>query len=289
MSLRAIELFSGLGGWRYALGNRGHVVAAYDISDIANATYDLNHGHHPFAKELASITLDQLASHGADTWFMSPPCQPFCRMGNKQGLDDSRSQAFLHLMELFDAAPPTFLALENVEGFLGSDAHALLLDRLRSHGFHALEYQLCPTRFGIPNRRPRVFIIASRHTLTSLEAPEITACPVSTFLDLEEDPSLYLDDTILAKHGAGLDVVVSKSTSSACFIGGYGQRYVGSGSFLKTAKGIRRFSPSEIARLMGLPNSFRFPEHVPLEKRYKLLGNGLNITVAGWVLQQLAV
>ena len=39
-----LELFSGLGGWSYALGGRGAVVAAYDIKHHANATYRLNHG-----------------------------------------------------------------------------------------------------------------------------------------------------------------------------------------------------------------------------------------------------
>jgi site-specific DNA-cytosine methylase len=74
---------------------------------------------------------------------------------------------------------------------------------------------------------------------------------------------------------------------SACFIGGYGRRYVGSGSFLKTDRGIRRFSPSEVARLHGLPEGFRFPEELPLEVRYRLLGNSLSIPVAVWALEHL--
>ena len=35
--MRVLELFSGLGGWRYALRDRGEVVAAYDVSEAANA------------------------------------------------------------------------------------------------------------------------------------------------------------------------------------------------------------------------------------------------------------
>jgi site-specific DNA-cytosine methylase len=96
--MRVLELFSGLGGWRCALGDRGGVVAAYDVSEAANATYALNHGEVPEARELATVPLAELAATGADTWLMSPPCQPFCRMGNHQGLEDRRSLAFLHLM-----------------------------------------------------------------------------------------------------------------------------------------------------------------------------------------------
>ena len=152
--MRVLELFSGLGGWRCALGDRGGVVAAYDVSEAANATYALNHGEVPEARELATVPLAELAATGADTWLMSPPCQPFCRMGNHQGLEDRRSLAFLHLMEVFRQAAPDRLVLENVVGFLGSDAHALLSERVRTHGMHQLDLQACPAALAGPTSAP---------------------------------------------------------------------------------------------------------------------------------------
>ena len=287
MTLKVLEFFAGIGGWRYALGDSGTVAAAFDISPAANATYQLNHGDLPHARELAALSPKALQAFDADTWLMSPPCQPFCRMGNKQGLEDLRSRAFLRLMDLFEGAPPRRLVLENVEGFLGSDAHDLLATKLQRCGFHGREFRLCPTRFGIPNQRPRVFVVASRDPIPHHPPPAISPHPLEEFLDAEEDPSLYLPPEILAKHKPGLDLVRAQDCRTACFIGGYGQRYVGSGSFLVTDRGIRRFSTGEVARLLGLPTSFRFPEGLPLEKRYKLLGNGLSIPVARWVVAQL--
>jgi len=285
--MRVLELFSGLGGWRLALGDRGTVAAAYDVSEAANATYALNHGDRPKPRELATIPLQQLAAHGADTWLLSPPCQPFCRMGNHGGLADRRSRAFRHLMDLFREAPPERLVLENVGGFLGSDAHALLSERLRAHGLHRLELQACPSRFGLPNQRPRVFVVASRRPLAARSLPDLVPRPIEAFLDEAEDETLYLSPEVLARHRHGLDIVEAEDRRSTCFIGGYGQRFVGSGSFLRTARGIRRFSTAEVARFLGLPASFRFPVEVPLEARYKLLGNGLSIPVAAWVLSHL--
>jgi site-specific DNA-cytosine methylase len=285
--VRALELFSGLGGWRCALGARGTVVAAYDVSEAANATYALNHGEAPKARELATIPQADLAAHGADTWLLSPPCQPFCRMGNRQGLEDRRSRAFRHLMDLFREAPPERLVLENVGGFLGSDAHDLLAGRLRAHGMHRLDLEACPSRFGLPNQRPRVFVVASRKPLARHPVPEAPPQPLAGFLDADEDDTLYLVPEVLARHRHGMDFVAPEDRRSTCFIGGYGQRFVGSGSFLRTDRGVRRFSPSEVARLLGLPEGFRFPEGVPLEARYKLLGNGLSIPVATWALNHL--
>ena len=286
--MRILELFSGIGGWRYAVAGLGEVVAAYDISPAAIATYTLNHGQAPIPRELATLPLPSLVAHRADTWMMSPPCQPFCRMGNHQGLEDRRSRAFLHLMELFEEAPPQHLVLENVLGFQDSDAHDLLLSRLRRHGLQHQEYQLCPTAFGIPNQRERFFLVASRRPLPALNAPEVPPRSLGAFLDDEEDPALYLDAETLSRHAPGLDFVIPQDSRSTCFIGGYGQRFVGSGSFLASAGGVRRFSPAEIARIMGLPDSFRFPEAVSLEQRYKLLGNGLSIPVARWVAARLS-
>jgi DNA (cytosine-5)-methyltransferase 1 len=287
MPLRALEFFSGLGGWRYSLGDQGRVVRAFDISEPANATYALNHGVRPATRELATLRREEIASFGADLWLLSPPCQPFCRTGSRLDLADPRSRAFLNLMDLLDHQPPRAVALENVEGFLGSQAHELLTGLLRKHGFHWKEHHLCPTRFGIPNQRPRVFILAADYPLTEREVPSLEPAPLAPFLDEEEDPSLYLSSTVLDRHGPGLDVVEPKDRRSACFIGGYGRRWVGSGSFLRTAQGVRRFSTMEIARLLGLPKGFGFPPELPLENRYKLLGNGLNLASATWVLQGL--
>ena len=285
--MRVLELFSGLGGWRYALRDRGEVVAAYDVSEAANATYALNHGQEPRARELATLPLKELVELRADTWLLSPPCQPFCRMGNHRDLEDRRSLAFCHLMDLFREAPPDQLVLENVVGFSGSDAHALLSERVRAHGMHLLELQACPSRFGLPNQRPRVFMVASRNPLSALPQPNLSPRPLADFLDLPEDEGLYLRTEAHTRHHQGLDLVTPGDHRSACFIGGYGRRFVGSGSFLKTEHGVRRFSPTEVAHLLGLPEGFRVPKALPLDARYRLLGNGLSIPVAAWALDHL--
>ena len=286
--MRVLELFSGLGGWRFALGDRGRVVAAYDVSEPANATYALNHGDQPQPRELAAVSAETLAAHGADTWLLSPPCQPFCRMGNREGLADARCRAFRHLMEVLQEAPPERLVLENVLGFLGSDAHQLLTERLRAQGLMWLDLEACPSSYGLPNQRPRAYVVASRQPLVPRPLPQREPQPLAAFLDAVEDPSLYLRPEVFARHRHGLDVVEAQDRRSTCFIGGYGRRYVGSGSFLRTPQGVRRFSPAEVARLLGLPGDLRFPEGLSLEARYRLLGNGLSQPVAAWALAHLA-
>jgi len=174
-----------------------------------------------------------------------------------------------------------------VEGFLESQSHARLAEVLDRQGFHRRTLRLCPTALGVPNQRPRVYVLASREPVPARELPRVEPGPLSAYLDAREDPALDLPEPVRAKHWMGLDLVRPEDHRSSCFIGGYGQRFVGSGSFLVMARGVRRFSPTEVGRLLGLPETFRFPEGLGLEKRYKLLGNGLSIPAARWVLGHL--
>ena len=285
--MRVLELFSGLGGWRIALGEAGRVVAAYDVSEPANDTYALNHGEQPIPKELATVSLTELTRHEAQAWLLSPPCQPFCRMGKHQGLADRRSRAFLHLMDIFQEAPPDHLVIENVPGFLGSDAEVLLSKHVQLHGMYHLNLEACPSHFGIPNQRSRAYVVVSRKPLKPFPIPNLQPRPLADFLDEAPNEDLYLGPETLARHQHGMDFVVPGDDRSTCFIGGYGRRFVGSGSFLKTPRGVRRFSPREIARILGLPEDFHFPREIPLEVQYRLLGNSLSIPVASWALDHL--
>jgi DNA (cytosine-5)-methyltransferase 1/tRNA (cytosine38-C5)-methyltransferase len=282
--MRAIEFFSGLGGWRRALGPLGSVAAAYDVSEVANAAYARSFGERPRTRELAAVPAVELRALGADAWLMSPPCQPFCRRGGGLGLRDARSAAFLHLMDLLPGAAPGRLVLENVEGFLESEAHSLLCGclALLRPGWRA--FRLCPTQFGLPNRRPRVFVVAGAGGVEDAAPPRTEPRPIGDYLDAVEDEGLYVPDGALARHGPGMDIVGPGSRRSACFIGGYGKVFVGGGSFLRTHRGVRRFSPAEVARLMGHPPDLGFAPDVPLNTRYRLLGNGLSLPVAEWVL-----
>lgn len=50
---------------------------------------------------------------------MSPPCQPYTRMGLHQGSSDPRAKSFLYLIDMLSkmSFPPTYILIENVKGF----------------------------------------------------------------------------------------------------------------------------------------------------------------------------
>ncbi|KAJ8276924.1 hypothetical protein GJAV_G00069420 [Gymnothorax javanicus] len=164
--LRVLELFSGIGGMHYALKECGvpaQVVAAVDVNTTANEIYRHNFPDTPlWAKTIEGLTLDDFNKLDFDMILMSPPCQPFTRIGLQGDVSDPRTKSFLHILHVLPrlAKRPRFLLLENVKGFETSSARDALVKVLLDCGYSYQEFLLSPTCLGIPNSRLRYFLIA---------------------------------------------------------------------------------------------------------------------------------
>ena len=171
--LRIVEFFSGIGGWHEAVNQlfsdcpslTFEIVAAYDINDASNSTYELFHGVKPIAKTIESIPFHLLDSLKANVWFLSPPCQPHTRQHSTKD-DDPRDKGLLHIIETLKSMEnkPAYIALENVKGFEKSSSCQIFLDTLELLSYEFIQFSLNPFQFGIPNQRPRYYLIATKKT-----------------------------------------------------------------------------------------------------------------------------
>ena len=297
--LGALEFFCGIGGFAAAMaGTNVRVAAAYDQSHVALDVYRLNFpGHAAREKNLERFELAELLDGGSDLWWLSPPCQPYSVRGRRRDLDDPRARSLTHLLELFARLPaaglPRYLALENVAGFAQSRARGLLTGLLGERGYQARERLLCPTELGVPSRRPRYYLTASRHGLMPRRAPPCQPRPLQRYLDPQIDAAppteLLFSPQLLASFEAGLRILdpADQAAYTTCFTAAYGKSLMHAGSYLRCSSGVRRFTPAEIAHLLGFPATFRFPESLPQRKRWHLLGNSLSVTAVREVLRDL--
>ncbi|XP_069368987.1 tRNA (cytosine(38)-C(5))-methyltransferase isoform X2 [Paralichthys olivaceus] len=165
-SLRVLELYSGIGGMHYALkesGIPGQVVAAIDINTTTNQIYRHNFPDTPlWNKTIEGIPLDDFNKLSFDMILMSPPCQPFTRIGLQGDIHDLRTKSFLYILDVLPRLHklPRFILLENVKGFESSSARNLLVKTLMECGYTFQEIMVSPTSVGIPNSRLRYFLIA---------------------------------------------------------------------------------------------------------------------------------
>nr|CAG4641053.1 EOG090X0A4V [Eulimnadia texana] len=253
--LRILELYSGIGGMHYAAklsGKPCHVVWSIDINTSANAVYRHNFPQcRQQSRNIESLSAREINSLKPDVIMMSPPCQPFTRVGLKMDVKDSRCASFLHLLEVLPSLPTVrYILMENVVGFETSQMRDFFIEALERCKFHFREYLLSPDSFGIPNSRKRYYLTARKIEDFTFSADDkfITKLPISTaehclsrktlneYLEelSPEDLSHYLLPLkVLSKYAAILDVRQKSDSHSCCFTKAYGHYAEGTGSVLQ--------------------------------------------------------
>ncbi|KAL4225645.1 tRNA (cytosine-5-)-methyltransferase [Mactra antiquata] len=166
--MRVLELYSGMGGMHCALTKSGipyEVVMAMDINTNANNIYSQNFPKTVVnSSAIEAMTVKHFDDLKIDMILMSPPCQPFTRVGKQKDTDDVRTKSFLHVLDVLQKTEkkPDYILLENVKGFECSDSRQRLIDTLQACHYNYQEFLLTPLQFGIPNLRLRYFIIAKQ-------------------------------------------------------------------------------------------------------------------------------
>ena len=292
---RAIEFFAGVGGFATAWPEVD-VAAAIDIHQAAATVYAANHSNPFWIREIASIATEEILALQANLWWLSPPCQPYTLRGQQRDVADRRAQSLLRLIDLIEDCFPKFLVLENVQGFALSSALKRLTQQLDRCGYCWQTLELCPTQMGWPNKRPRFYLIATRDAEIRpwQDVPAYsyrTADLVAWKLDAQEvESEILMSESIIAGIEEGIDRCDPNSERpTACFASSYGRSLLNSGSYLHVKAGYyRRFSPREVASLLGFPQDFNLcSAFLKTRTLWKLLGNSLSLPVVRYILSHL--
>ncbi|XP_046823658.1 tRNA (cytosine(38)-C(5))-methyltransferase [Vespa crabro] len=267
--MRILELYSGIGGMHYAFresGVVGNVIGAVDINPIANNVYKHNFPEVLLMnRNIESISEEEIINLNINMILMSPPCQPFTRVGLQKDKLDNRSCSLFHLLQIIpQISSLKYILLENVKGFENSETRIELLKCLKNCNFNYKELILSPNQFGIPNTRHRYYLLAKKKGLKfcfddsvldhSLSQRLMTLLPQSKHkLLIEKDhvdnmecgiicyklkhiletceESLYLiPRNILQKRATLLDIRTAENFGSCCFTKAYGHYIEGTGS-----------------------------------------------------------
>jgi len=161
---RVIGLFAGIGGIELGLHQAGHSTAMVcEIEPTAQAV--LRH-HFPEVPLVADIReIDRLPP--AEIIAGGFPCQDLSQAGKTAGITGSRSGLVAEVFRLLEdcSSDLRYLLLENVPFMLhldGGQAMRFLTRSLEDMGL-AWAYRTVDTRsFGLPQRRQRVILLASR-------------------------------------------------------------------------------------------------------------------------------
>jgi DNA (cytosine-5)-methyltransferase 1 len=167
------SFFSGIGGFELGLERAGmHVVFQCEIDKFCLRVL---HQHWPevvLIRDISDIRPEDVPA--ADLWCGGFPCQDLslANQGKRKGLRGCRSGLLYSFLELVAARKPRWLVIENVPGFLNSHFgkdFQFLLQTLDEFGYGISWRVLDAKYFGTPQRRRRVFIVASLGTMLSAE------------------------------------------------------------------------------------------------------------------------
>ena len=159
-----VGLFAGIGGIELGLEDAGFETAGLcELDDAAHAVlrrrFDL-----PADRIWRDVTkLDRLPP--ADVVTAGFPCQDLSQAGRKAGIRGNESSLVSHVFRLLDRTNVDTVVLENVSYMLRLDkgaAMAFLVTQLENRGYR-WAYRVVDARsFGIPQRRQRVLLVASK-------------------------------------------------------------------------------------------------------------------------------
>ena len=140
------------------------VVFSVDINDSANEVYRHNFpATSQQSRNIGSLTADEINKLGPKIVMMSPPCQPFTRVGLKLDVNDPRCSSFLHILEILpNLNTIEFILMENVVGFEDSEMKNAFTETLDQCQFHYREFILSPLCLNIPNSRSRYYLLARK-------------------------------------------------------------------------------------------------------------------------------
>lgn len=169
-NLTAVSLFAGVGGFDLALTRAGvKVVAAVEINEKCREVLGKHFPESKLFDDVKGVTGEQLRAAGfiPERGIITAgfPCQDLSIAGLRRGLAGERSGLFWEIVRLIDETQTETIILENVPGLLSSQRGkdmGIIITALVERGYGVCWRVLDSQNFGVPQRRRRVFIVASR-------------------------------------------------------------------------------------------------------------------------------
>ena len=270
-----IDLFAGIGGFHLAFHHEGaECVFASEWNDHARRTYEHNfRSISPllfesgnFAGDITKVNKVEIPDF--DILAGGFPCQPFSQAGKQKGFEDTRGTLFFDIAEIIKVKQPSAFFLENVRHLYGHDGGRTFAEIKRilteELGYSFQEFLVKASDHGLPQHRPRLFMIGFREKSLSIAQPA------------KRQLAYNMSHVMAGK--------VDREVGFTLRVGGKGSgvhdRRNWDGYIVDGQE--RRITPEEGKMLQGFPREFEFP--VSDNEALKQLGN----SVAVWAIQDYA-
>jgi len=239
------------------------------------------------------------------------PCQAFSLAGWREGLNDDRGNLTLKFVDIVEAndniresnnKKSSIVFWENVEGVLKDKTNAfgclisslaglddiikkkkwsnagIVRGKKRNVAWRVLDAKY----FGVPQQRKRLYLLAGGKDFY----------PENVLFEIHENDFVEYNNSSLKFQKDNHKFEVFRNYTD-CLYSAYGTKWNGNAAayngslYVVQDKRIRRLSPLECERLMGLPDNYTKIKGASLTKRYQAIGNSWAVPVVKWIGNRL--
>ena len=212
-----IDCFAGPGGICTGLSAaRYKTLVAIEYVKSCCETYSANHPEvHVIHSDIREVTKkdieDYIPKEGVDLVTSGMPCETFSNAGTtSRSFYDDRQFLFREGIRIAKLSKAKMILFENVPGITSKTVSEkdktliinVLKDELREAGYgNFIEAKLLATDFGVPQKRQRYFILATRYKRWKLSLPQPTCTnPVTVREALASLPDVVANSDIPAEY-----------------------------------------------------------------------------------------
>jgi len=281
--LNVASLFSGIGGFELGLSRAGHKTNLLcEVDPAAKSVLDQRFPRTPIISDISEFDSLPITTDLVCAGF---PCQNLSMAGDKSGITGPKSSLVDQVFRLIDGQQVRWVLFENVYFMLHLNrgkAMEYMIGRLEQKGMRWAYRVLNTQWFGLPQRRRRVFLIAStdedpRDVILSDNSCVVKESRVST---LDHPIGFYWTE---GRSGVGLtsDGIPPLKSGSALGIASAPAVLFPDGS-------VETPTIQEAERLQGFPIDWTVAaEQVNGRLRWRLVGNAVSVPIAEWIGRKL--
>lgn len=283
--MRVAGLFAGIGGFELGMHQAGHSTAL--LCDVLPAAKAVLTARFPNIEYRDDITQLRSLPAAVDLVCAGFPCQDLSQAGLTAGLEGERSGLIGEVFRLLSRRSIPTVIVENVPFMLqlnGGMAMRAIIDEFERRGYRWAYRVVDSFGFGLPQRRERVFLVASREIDPSsvlLADEQPLSRPKSAIGQLAH--GFYWTEG-LGGLGWAVDAVPTLKNGSTIGIPSPPAILMPDGEVIKP--GLR-----DVERLQGFDADWTQPAESVVRKsaRWGLVGSAVSVPVARWLGQRLLV
>jgi len=289
--LRVASFFAGIGGFDLGLEQAGmKVVFQCEINKFCQQVLKKHWPNVALYHDINKVEPVDIPV-GAQVWCGGFPCQDLslANQGKRKGLKGERSGLFYKYAELIKSNGPRWVIIENVPGLLNSHQgkdFQILLQKLDELGYGVSWRVFDAKYFGTPQRRRRVYIVA---TLGNLRSAQVLF--ESSPFEIAYRAGLGKKETVTKGNGKSYQetncyIIQHASIGRKSSAGPQAKGYRNDGETYTLDSRGSADAICKTSHAFRVRNSSGF-SHVLDGNRYRAVGNAVCVPIVKWIGERI--